>query len=542
MPDRVSSCFLLLTLFMLALTPVADLEGMAAQSTMLVSEPERRGMLLAGTPHGPIAIDGDASFSDTALLEGWPGDGSPENPYIIDGLDIDLGGEDGHCISISNTRVNFTISNCNLAGAFVGIGLENVTYGELVENIVDGNYYGAQLRASSSNTVENNTCSSNSIGISLEESYSNTVANNTCTSNDNGITLDGSDSNTVVNNICNTTNTVVNNICNTNDHGIYLWVSNHNTVIDNTCNSNRAYGRGWTNSGIYVSYSTSNIVSDNTCSNNDYGIFFYDSDSNIVANNTCNNNRIGIYLYDSDSNTVANNTCNSNEYAGIKLGYDAGFNTVSDNTCSNTDSGIFLDSSNSNTVSDNTCNNNRIGIYLYESDSNTVVNNTCFDNTEHDIYLYESDIITEMTGEFETEEFDPAVLLLIGLLGITLLGAGWWKVYARGGQDDIIVPTRYRLASWFREIRNIPPFKNATDRQDALDKAVEMIEARKTSWKSKTPTDEEIDFMKNLRVQGKSYGEIGEKVFDKYGYSLDTSDVQRLILGRKKGKKGNRGV
>ena len=69
-----------------------------------------------------------------------------------------------------------------------------------------------------------------------------------------------------------------------------------------------------------------------------------------------------------------------------------------------------------------------------------------------------------------------------------------------------------------------------------------MIEARKTSWKSKTPTDEEIDFMKNLRVQGKSYGEIGEKVFDKYGYSLDARDVQRLILGRKKEKKGKRGV
>ncbi|MCK5239872.1 MAG: hypothetical protein KAR33_10015, partial [Candidatus Thorarchaeota archaeon] len=84
MSDRVSSCFLLLTLFMFLLTlatnvtPVADLEGIAAQSTTVVSEPEERGMLVAGTPHGPIAIDGDASFSDTALLEGWPGDGSPE--------------------------------------------------------------------------------------------------------------------------------------------------------------------------------------------------------------------------------------------------------------------------------------------------------------------------------------------------------------------------------------------------------------------------------------------------------------------------------
>ena len=90
MPDRVSSCILLLTLFMMAFTPPVDLEGIAAQSTTVVSQPEKRVMRVAGIPHDPIAIDGDASFSDTAQLEGWPGDGSPENPYIIDGLTLIL--------------------------------------------------------------------------------------------------------------------------------------------------------------------------------------------------------------------------------------------------------------------------------------------------------------------------------------------------------------------------------------------------------------------------------------------------------------------
>jgi len=67
-------------MFLLALaayvTPVADLDGTAQQSTMAVSDIKRGGMLAAGTPHDPIAIDGDANFSATALLEGWPGDGS----------------------------------------------------------------------------------------------------------------------------------------------------------------------------------------------------------------------------------------------------------------------------------------------------------------------------------------------------------------------------------------------------------------------------------------------------------------------------------
>ncbi|MHA2241182.1 MAG: NosD domain-containing protein, partial [Candidatus Thorarchaeota archaeon] len=185
--DRVSRCFLSLALFMFLLTltanvtPVAYLDDMDHQSTAAVLEPERRGMLLAGTPHGPIAIDGDANFSDTALLEGWDGDGSPENPYLIDGLDIDLGVYDEFCISISNTNASFTISNCNLTGAGVGIYLENVTNGELVNNTCKRSDIGISLWNSNSNTVANNTCNSNKDwGICLEESYSNTVANNTC--------------------------------------------------------------------------------------------------------------------------------------------------------------------------------------------------------------------------------------------------------------------------------------------------------------------------------------------------------------------------
>jgi len=86
-----------------------------------------------------------------------------------------------------------------------------------------------------------------------------------------------------------------------------------------------------------------------------------------------------------------------------------------------------------------------------------VTNNTCFNNTERDIYffdsdsnivIYDSDAIPEMIGAFV-----PVVLLLIGLVGITLLSKGLWKVYARGGHDDIIIPIRHRIVSWFRKRR-----------------------------------------------------------------------------------------
>ena len=51
----------------------------------------------------------------------------------------------------------------------------------------------------------------------------------------------------------------------------------------------------------------------------------------------------------------------------------------------------------------------------------------------------------------------------------------------------------------------------------------------------------EIDFMKDLRQKGMSYGAIGERVFDKYGFTLDPRDVQKIVHGlfdKKKEKKG----
>ncbi len=212
------------------------------------------------SPYAVIAIDGDANFSDTALLEGWPGDGSSENPFIIDGLEIDLGGAGGHCISISNTRVSFTISNCNITGAWgehwwwpaFGISLYNVSNGELV----------------------NNTCNDNLVGIILEYSHSNTVSNNTC---------------------------------NSNDAGIYLRGSNSNIVYKNMCTSNF-------NNGVRLFFSDSNTVTDNTSNRNEFGagIHLLNSHSNTVVNNTCNDNEIGIYLDDLGSNNVENNTCLGN--------------------------------------------------------------------------------------------------------------------------------------------------------------------------------------------------------------------------------------
>ena len=163
--------------------------------SLLISGLPKGGEVILSTPHSAITIDGDANFSATALLEGWPGDGSPENPFKIDRLEIDLGGVVGHGINISNTQVSFTISKCNLTGAYwahgpcicfdgAAIYLKNVTNGELVNNTCSSNGYGIYLWNSYSNTVVNNTCNNNiNDGIVIFESDSNTVESNTCYNN-----------------------------------------------------------------------------------------------------------------------------------------------------------------------------------------------------------------------------------------------------------------------------------------------------------------------------------------------------------------------
>jgi parallel beta-helix repeat protein len=512
MSDRASKCVLSLTLCMifLALMPAVDFEGIATQSTTVVSEPEKQGMLLSGIPHGPIAIDGDTNFSATALLEGWPGDGNPGNPYIIDGLDIDLGGAVGNCISIRNTQVHFTIRNCNLTGASgedfgAGINLEEVVHGELLNNIVEGNrigilvgssfYYpisdntfsnktesGIWLTGSNSNIVVNNTCyknlygiavaqsnnvadnvcNNNDIGISLFYSVSNALENNTCTNNGEGIALVYSSLNIVINNNCSNNtehginlngsggNTVANNICNSNTiEGISLFdMCGENSISNNICNNNSI--------GIHVRASDNNTLADNTCLGNiEYGICLSHSNYNTVTNNICNNNDIGIYVRATDTlgdmqyNTVVNNSCNNNDI-GIHVRASDN-NTLADNTClGNIEYGICLSHSNYNNVTNNICNNNDIGIYVESSEYNAVEHNICLGNIECGIYLYLSDN-NRVTNNFT--EFNIVVLLLVGLGGITIMGAGWWKFYTRHDSDDIIVPIRYRVVSWFRNRR-----------------------------------------------------------------------------------------
>ncbi len=366
------------------------------------------------TPHDSISITSDIDFGV------FPGLGTEEDPYVIEGYNITTTSTNGIItastkgIYITDTTKYFIIRNC----------LVDADYGIYIDDVADG-----------TTTVINNTCSNNNYGISLFYSGNSTVANNTCSNNNNlGIWLWYSGS-----------STVANNMCNNNGHGIYLLDSGCSTVTNNTCSNN-----GW---GISFRFSNSSTVANNMCNNNDYdGIELEDSSSSTVANNTCNNNYWGISLSSSGSSTVANNTftdcglcinentldaylsytLENNWVNGKKLGfytnldstiidepvygqlilvnctnvivrdqilnsataglslYSCTYSVVINNTCSNNDDdGINLRYSGSSTIVNNTCNSNWVGIALEYSGSSAVENNTCTSN-KMGISLYHS--------------------------------------------------------------------------------------------------------------------------------------------------------
>ena len=61
---------------------------------------------------GRIAIDGNADLAK----QGWPGAGTPADPYVIEGLQIDANGA-GNALYVGNTTLYLTIRGNDLAGA-----------------------------------------------------------------------------------------------------------------------------------------------------------------------------------------------------------------------------------------------------------------------------------------------------------------------------------------------------------------------------------------------------------------------------------------
>ncbi len=134
-----------------------------------------------------IRIDSNREFDELADTKGWEGDGSEEQPFILEYLEVD-GENKGYGIYIGNVTKHFTIRYSSIHSAEgnslnyyrdSGIYLFNASNGLIKNNVLTDNRYGIYLHESSDNTIKENVISRNAgPGIFLLESESNDISKN----------------------------------------------------------------------------------------------------------------------------------------------------------------------------------------------------------------------------------------------------------------------------------------------------------------------------------------------------------------------------
>jgi len=276
-------------------------------------------------PHNPIRINNYSEFTPENGVTG--GNGTAENPYIIEGWEID-GGEYTYCIYIGNTTCHFEIRNCRLYNSSNdGLILFNVTNGTINNTLISENIrYGIYLENATNITINYSSITSSMKGIKFFKSTNNVLYHNQIYSN--------------------------------TQEGILLFSSRHNNIFNNIIRSN-----SW--DGISLSSSTNNLLENNTVIDNAYdGIFINNSTHNTLKNNTVSENIVGILLKKSNHNHIENNSLKLNKKPSIIFPYP---------------SGLIIQQSNNNTVNNSYITNNSFGIFILSSYDNLIYNNY-FDN------------------------------------------------------------------------------------------------------------------------------------------------------------------
>lgn len=319
------------------------------------------------SPHDPIHIDSDAEFAAIASIEGWQGDGSEGDPYLIEGYEIDATGHK-QAVFIGNNTVHFRISGCHLSGAVEsGVQLLNSTNATLVDNQCVSNVWnGIAIVDSHLVNATNNSCVGSHYGILVHSCYLGRLANNNCTSNGDGI---------------------------------LVRYSSEIEIVENTCGDSSGDSVSDFGDGIRLEESDQNVISNNSCTTNlRYQIRLEHCDDNLLEDDVVNDLSTpsyeeGLYLYCSNHNVITGIThspttpidleqSSHNEISGclggtIRLTLQSDWNTVSDSRCTQ---GILLSQSSNNTISSNNCSYARKGIELWNSHDNLVSNNSCILN------------------------------------------------------------------------------------------------------------------------------------------------------------------
>ncbi len=354
-----------------------------------VTPPSSSALTLAG----PIIITSDADLEAFAAQYGFPGNGSADNPFLLDNIQITFGYYAyGTVVFIEDTTEHFVLSNGTFSeGKYAspdnigaGILLSNVQNATIDNCYLSNDYVSIKAIDSSNVTIRSVHTSSNyatDVCVDLEN-CNHTILR------DSSIPSDYTDSFSMK--MVHSSNCTVEN----NSFGCrstQVQFSDHNQFLNNTWSSMYDYG-------LDIRSSDSNLVQGNVFHDASYNdINSLDCTNNSYLDNILENSWMGIYLLNSPCAVICgNNFSGSNNCIFISAG---GNDLIYNNTIMTSVEGIRLDG-----VHDEMVLGNRIsdcGYAAIELSGSPNVHLQIYNNT-----LIHDSIFTPYTGSIGLSPYD----------------------------------------------------------------------------------------------------------------------------------------
>ncbi len=246
-------------------------------------------------PHPPIVVRDDGD------LAAFPGNGTAENPYRIEGYNIT---SDGICIDIQDTTAHYLIIDC------------------LISAPGSSSSHGIHIMFAPNGTIQDCVIEKHSTGLFIQQSADCSVLNNTLRENGEGVNCYLCDYSLVANN----TATI-------NENAFIIGSSQHVRVRHNVASNN---SRGILVSGRYFS------VLENNASHNSYSGFHLSIENSNVTHNRAAENRIGLDCTWIQESNVSMNEIHRNSEAGVYVELALFDSVLSNNTISNSEYGFWI--------------------------------------------------------------------------------------------------------------------------------------------------------------------------------------------------------
>lgn len=363
-------------------------------------------------PHDPIVVSNDNDFE----TQNWPGEGTIEDPYIIEGLNITT---DDICISFHGTSKHFIIRDCflrSLKGGFMcciqfhdvtngsvigceidsgymyfemigdiiytcfgfGIRIQSSSSCNLTSNIFYNNYYAVNFKDSTSCLLENNQISQSWEGISIEDSISCIADRNNLFNNKESILLRKSNSCTIMNQIIDGSGSRL---------GLHLIESTECQISDNQFkNSGISFDKsgnahhwnhtlyGNTVNGQPVGYF--HKLANSSINASEYGQLILAECTNVTANyGLFKNTTIGVQFGHCVNSNLEYSVISNNSMAGLALYSCSGCGSINNSFRSNFE-GVLSHSTEKMTIAHNNLINNRRALYIWYTNYSRFFNNT----------------------------------------------------------------------------------------------------------------------------------------------------------------------